>query len=244
MGKMESSHTGGPTSADEPALSLREVLLRLTLIDRLPKNKVSIDKLFGLLKAGQLNAGFYFPATKIIWISIPQEYWTGLPKAKFRSLRYLSDESKSGTYEVSISDFIDQYMAAVSQLIDSAPSDRGARALEELEYALSASQKRYEVAVRAQDWKNYLERNKIAEPAVRETRGRRPKESWHHLAPIIAGYMMTLDNRTNESRDHDSIAKMILQLAKKDNIPDLPAVETLADVVSKAFDEAKELGSR
>jgi hypothetical protein len=241
MEKMESSHTGAPTSADDPALSLRDVLKRLARIDRLPKKKTSVDKLLSLLRAGQIKAGFYFPASKLIWILIPQEYWVGLPKKRVQSLRYSSEESGSGTYEVRITDFVDQYMDAVLQLIDSAASDQGAGVVGELKRALSSSQKRFEVAVRVQDWKDYLERNNIAEPALRETRGRHQKEGWRDLASIIAAYMMTLEKRPKDSRDHDSIARMILQLAEGEKISDLPASDTLADLIAKTFIRAKNL---
>lgn len=239
MSKMNLSNAPNAPIVYEPDLSLREVLKRLARIDGLPKKKTSVDKLLTLLRAGQIKAGFIFPASELIWISIPQEYWVSLPKKRVQSLRYSSEESGSGTYEVRINDFVDQYMDAVLQLVDSAASDQETRVVGEWKRALSCSQKRYEVAVRAHDWKDYLVRNNIAEPAIRETRGRHQKESWRDLAAIIAARMMTLD--PSKSPDHHSIAGMILEMAKKEDIPNLPAVETLADVISRVFAKAKKL---
>jgi hypothetical protein len=159
----------------------------------------------------------------------------------FRSLQYVAgDKRRTGTYEVRISEFADEYIQAASQQMAEMTS---ASMLNEFKKALSAAQQRYEVGIVAQEWMNYLERHEIREPAVqkRPSAGRHPKTSWHHLAPIIAAYMMTLDKRPGDSRDHDSLAKMILQLAKEEGIADLPAPDTLADVISKTFAKAREL---
>ena len=178
----------------------------------------------------------------MIWIPIPKQYWVGVSSKKFRSLRYSPDDDhNTGTYEVRITDFIEEYIDVISQKIKATATDQFAASLQELRKALSASKQQYEVAITAAEWIKYLEIHQIPEPVLHETRGRHPKTSWHHLAPIIAAYMMTLEKRPQESNDHDSIAKMILELAKKDGISDLPASDTLADVIAKTFTKAKKL---
>ena len=78
----------------------------------------------------------------------------------------------------------------------------------------------------------------------RSPAGRREKKSWHHLVPIIAGYMMTLDKRPEESRDQIYIATRVHEQATKDHIPEIPSVDTIKDVISKAFDRAAELSKQ
>ena len=230
----------------EPNVPLREVAKRLAQIRRLPNGKTAVPELLGLLKLGELKAGFEFPGTSVLWISIPTSYWTAVSTGKFGSLRYVAgDRKKTGTYEVEISDFVDEYIQAVSRRIEGTTPGSITAFLNEMKKALSASQHAYEVAITAEDWANYLERHQIREPAVQKksSGGRHPKTSWHHLTPIIAAYMMTLDNRPSESRDHESIAKMILQFGKEEDILDLPASDTLSDVISKIFARAKQLSN-
>src|SRR5271165_2703113 len=60
--------------------------------------KPAVSKLLGLLKTGELKAGFEFPGTKVCWIPIPTSYWTGVSSHKFGSLRYIEhDKRKTGT---------------------------------------------------------------------------------------------------------------------------------------------------
>ena len=59
----------------------------------------------------------------MLWISIPTSYWTGVSTGKFGSLRYVAgDKKKTGTYEVWISDFVDEYIQVVSQRIEGTTS--------------------------------------------------------------------------------------------------------------------------
>jgi hypothetical protein len=230
----------------EPNLSLREVAKRLAQIRRLPKGKIAVPQLLGLLKAGELKAGYEFPGTRVLWIPIPMSYWTAVSREKFGSLRHVAgDKKRTGTYKVRISDFVDEYVRAISQRIEGATSGSITALLDEMKKALSASQEAYEVAITAEEWTTYLKRHQILEPVAqqRSPAGRRELPSWSHLVPLIAAYMMTLDKRPHESHDHDSIAEMILQLANKaGRISErLPAKDTLADVISKIFAKAREL---
>jgi hypothetical protein len=227
----------------EPPLSLRKIALLLGKIHREPKGKPDLHTLLGLLKAGELLAGFEFPGTKVYWIQIPTSYWTGISSHKFGSLRYRhGDKLKTGTYEVRISDFIGEYFDAISQEFFSQKPDANAL-LNEFKKTLSAAQRRYEVGVTNEDWLGYLQQHQIQASVLqqRSSAGRPPNPSWHHLAPIIAGHMMTLDRSSHVSKDSAFIAKNVHELASKEGIQEIPAVDTIRDAISKAFALAEKL---
>lgn len=64
------------------------------------------------------------------------------------------------------------------------------------------------------------------------------------ILPIVAAYMMTLDKRPGESRDHNAIAGMVLQLAREEDIKELPTIDTMKDVISKIFNRADEFSTQ
>ena len=108
----------------ERIIALREVAIRLARIRRLRAGKIPVPALLGLLKSGELNAGFQFPGATVTWIPIPTSYWTGISTHKFRSLQYKAgDKHKKGTYEVKIAEFIDEYLQIKAQS-SSTESDR------------------------------------------------------------------------------------------------------------------------
>jgi hypothetical protein len=238
--------------AAESTIVLREIAHRLGNIRRLPSGKSAVPELLRLLKSGELNAGFAFPARSVHWISIPTSYWTGVTSQEFRSLQFVQgDKHKTGTYTVRISQFADEYVRVVSQQFENDGASGATRAkitliLDELKTALSVSQRSYEVALIEQEWTDYLQRHSISESSLQQkpSAGRREKTSWHHLVPIIAGYMMTLDKRPQESRDHFFIGTKILELAEKAGIPDLPSADTIRDVISKVFASAGEFSKQ
>jgi hypothetical protein len=229
----------------EPTLSLREVSHQLRQMLGAPPQKSAIPKLLGLLKAGELMAGFEFPGTEVFWIPIPREYWTCVSSHKFDSVRYKSgDRFRIGTYQVRVSDFFDEYIEAVSQKYFS-QQPKAHAVMDEFKKALPAMRRRYEVRITHESWSEYLENHPIPASALQQriSAGRPPKPSWHHLAPIIAAYLMTLDRRPNDSRDHHFLAKRVHELASKEAINDLPAVDTIRDVISRAFARAEVLSS-
>jgi hypothetical protein len=229
----------------EPPITLREVARQLGTIRG--RDKPDVPELLRLLKSGELKAGFEFPGTNVSWIPIPTGYWTGISSYKFGSLRYVEgDKRKTGTYEVRISDgFIDEYLQGIRQQLQGmAPDLADPKLYEEFRKALSAAANRYEVAITSEEWAKFVDRQPMPTPTTQQPRsssGRREKTSWHHLAPIMAAYLMTLDDRPRESRDHGSIAANILELAVREGIRDLPATDTLRDVIAKAFDRARAL---
>jgi hypothetical protein len=232
---------------NEPPLTLREVALQLAKILRLSRRKSAVPRLLGLLKVGELKAGFEFPGTRVYWIPIPTSYWTGISSHKFGTLRSVAgDNFKIGTYQVWISDFVDEYIQVVSQEIFGVTPGSNNAVLDELKKALSAAQQPYEVGITNEEWTKYLARNQIPDPALQQSlsSGRPEKTSWHHLVPIIAAYMMTLDKSPQEPRNHLHIGAKVHELASKDGIPDLPSVDTIRDIISKVFTRAKELSKQ
>jgi len=221
----------------EPPLPLRQVALLLGNIHQLPKNQSDVFGLLRLLKAGELKAGFEFPGTRVFWIPISTSYWTRVSSDKFRALQYKSgDRLKKGTYKVPISDFVDEYIQVVSpEITVSIPA-----ALDELRKALSAARQSFEVAITHEEWTKYLKQHQISDSALRRrpSSGRSEKSSWHHLLPIIAGFLMTEKNPEQLSRDY--IAAKVRELANKDGITDLPSVATIRDIISKTFKRASE----
>jgi hypothetical protein len=105
---------------------------------------------------------------------------------------------------------------------------------------LSAARQSFEVAITDEEWTKYLEQHQISDSALRQrpSSGRPEKPSWHHLLPIIAGFLMTLKDR--EQPSHDYIATKVCELAARDGITDLPSVVRIRDIISKSFDRASE----
>ena len=119
-------------TADLPH-TLREVARDLGRIRHPAKEKPAVLELLGLLKSGELKAGFEFPGTMVCWIPIPASFWTGVSSHKFGSLRYVQgDKHKTGTYEVRISDFIEEYIQVVSLQFQGAASNSVATLCDEL----------------------------------------------------------------------------------------------------------------
>jgi hypothetical protein len=222
----------------EPPLTLREVALLLGKIVRLPNGKPDVRRLLALLKAEELNAGFEYPGIRMYWIRIPKSYWAGVNSRKFGVLWFRTDDPRTGTYQVRIADFADEFFQVVSQ--EAAGTDA---VLEEMKKALSAARRRYEVVITNVEWTKYLERNQIPTSALqkRSYAGRPPKDVWHQLAPIIAAQVITLDKQILDSRDYSSIAKSVYALANEEGIKGLPIVDTIKDVISKAFAQAEKL---
>jgi hypothetical protein len=218
-------HNGLVTTMSEPPLTLRQV------VDLL---QGSIPKLHNLLKAGELKAGFQFVGVhRIYWIPISQSYWADVNSRKFRTLRYKSESKVMiGMYQVRISDFVDDFIHVVSQ----GTTGISGQALDEVKRALFTARKRYEVEITNDAWSSYMEQHPTASPVQRQSNAGHPgKTSWHHLVPIIAGYMMNLSKEEDHSQKHEAIAAMILQIASGENIRELPSIHTLRSRISEVF---------
>lgn len=230
--------------------SLREIAVRLA---RFPisksRDKIADVRLLSLLKTGELSAGFHFPGLVGSWIQIPVAYWLGVTGDKFRSIRYASgDKKRTGVFKVKISDFAQEYADLVLNASKSAAKSERNRDLtalfvEELRLAISAAAADYEVVILERDWEVYLQRNKLQEPPAHEKSkvGRHPKTSWRDLSIIIGAYLMKHCETEKGRLKIVEASKNIHKIATNDGIEDLPASDTIKDVLAKMKSMAETL---
>jgi hypothetical protein len=216
--------------ANESTLTLRTVARELGAFLNPDRPRTADVKLLGLLRSGQIKAGFDFPGLVTRWISIPEPYWMRISSDEFARIR----RSDARAYKVRLSLFAAEYLEVIEHDEGGAPSKQG---LNELKAALKTASHQYEVVIRERDWNEYKERYSIsASPQTkrRDRRGTREKTSWGHLLPIVAGYLMMLVGK-NKHQDYEAVAEMVLQLARNEGIEDLPLADTIADKVASAY---------
>ncbi|MGB7102406.1 MAG: hypothetical protein WBD95_27035 [Xanthobacteraceae bacterium] len=166
----------------KPGISLRDVAARLNP----GSNKRDYSKLLSLLKAGQIKAGFRFPAFGSLWIEIRTAYWSGVDSAEFRtSLRFDKGRPSSGAFSVSLAVFAEQICDVLAQRSEPANWKHMAE-------LLAATGKRYEVEILEEEWARFLEVNPSYLPAPRQKsrRGRYELESWRDLCIYIGAYII------------------------------------------------------
>src|ERR1700686_2108942 len=106
----------GGNMTDGPPFTLRQVAWQLAQVMRLPWGQAAVPQLLGLLKAGELKAGFEFPGTKVYWIPISMSYWTGISSHRFGTVWYAEgDDYKKGIFVVRINEFADEYVEIVAR---------------------------------------------------------------------------------------------------------------------------------
>ena len=217
--------------APERSISLRDAGLRLA--QSLNSNeKVASGKLLSLLKAGQINAGFQFPGTTVWWIKIPTQYWASVSTDKFRVIRF-SETRSSGAFKVPLGDFANEIVAQISQQREGehAPTS------EEWKAVLKATTRKYEVEIIEREWAAFLARNaeySMQIPSKQKSNsGRHQKEGWRDLSVIIGAYIMKHCETTKELIKIEEASIKIYDIAKSDEIRDLPAPSTIKDVISK-----------
>ena len=122
-------------------------------------------------------------------------------------------------------------MAEVSERLKSS----SAVAADELKALLRATNRQYEVEVAESAWADYLRRKNLSEPAPEEKSksGRPEKVGWRALSVIIGAYIIKHYQTTNEQIKVEEASEKIHEIAKADNIPDLPAAPTIKEVLSK-----------
>ena len=231
----------------EPNISLREVAKRLGRILRLRKGQLPLSRLLRLLQSGDLKAGFLFPGHIASWIPIPTAYWASVGTDKFRSLGYAkNDKHKTGTFKVQISPFADEYVRIVSQAVEKDRENKGkiqstATVFDELKVAISAASDRYEVVIPECEWADYLARHELEEPAseTKAKSGRHEKTGWRDLSVIIGAYIIKHYQTTKEQIKIEEASKKIYELAKDDNISNLPSAPTIKDTLSKIRSKAE-----
>jgi hypothetical protein len=98
---------------NQRTLTLRAVALELGKSQAPNNSKIADGKLLGLLKSGELTAGFEFPGLVTRWVPIPATYWMRITSDKFRGIRRGGNSRADGTYKVRVSSFVDEYFQLV-----------------------------------------------------------------------------------------------------------------------------------
>jgi len=207
-------------------MDVRSTIPLRTIARRLPKvlnrrGKTATGELLGLLRSGDLKAGFHFPGRVKRWISIPTSYWAGIGSDQFRTLHYEKGNiHRPGTFKVRISQFAEEFVQTVSNDLENDLRDQKTETtdlLDELKRALFAASQRYEVAITEEAWTDFLQRNDLREPTDLKPRvGRNEKPSWRRLAVIIGAYLIKHREMTEEEIKNEEAAKKIHEIAKNE----------------------------
>jgi hypothetical protein len=229
-------------------IPLRDVARLLAKLPGSRRSKIDDKALLSLLKSGQLKAGFHFPGCELRWISIPATYWAKVGTDKFRSIQVSDhDETKTGIYKVRFRQFANEYIESLASgylkiNTTKALNDLMMTELREVIIHGSAS---YEVVILEEEWTNYLKGNRLEEPRLgsKAKSGRKQKESWRDLAPIIGAYALAHGRKSKASMKVEESAKAIHAYAKKKGIPDLPAPDTIREIISQMHKEVEQLAA-
>jgi hypothetical protein len=103
--KKEFSGIGGPRVGD--TITLHDAAVALAVAAPAKKgDKISDGKLLRELKTGNVLAGFHCSIDPLTWLSIPKEYWVGVPTDAFRRVRYSpNNKNRTGAYKVTLKEF-------------------------------------------------------------------------------------------------------------------------------------------
>ena len=218
----------------EETMTLREVARRLALIKNAKARGVDVQKLHGLLRSGELAAGFY-AMNGTVWIDIPMGHWetTASNKLRKKIVRNQTDP-KSGSYKLSPHQFPEQVAAVIDEQAKSNEPANVARLCAIVKTAGS----RHEVTVRATVFRNYLQRHEIVENTMAPKGGRNPKEGWRDVCSYAAAYLVLhFRDFPGKVPDLEAASRGILDWAKADGIVPgtLPGWGTLKEQVSKAL---------
>lgn len=200
------------------------------------REPVACGRLLGLLKSGEIKAGFQFPAGRASsWITIPANYWTKVSSNKFKIIRYSRTSSKSGAFRVGLGEFPEEVVAEVNEA-----SSHEQAASDKWKGVLAATSHRYEVAILEADWTAYEKQNPPSEPVLvkKSKSGRHEKTGWRALSVIIGAYIIKHYQETHEHIKIEEASKKIHKLAEADKIPDLPAAPTIKEALSSILSRA------
>ncbi len=227
----------------QPTITLRDVGRRLA---RLPSSKtggIADGKLLGLLKAGELKAGFYFPGPYLSWIPISPSYWAGISSDQFRSIRRSDKKNLRGTFKVRLSQVADEYVGVVSKRLKRHERGNNDAIWKQVKATLAAASHRFEVLIREQDWEDYLKKHNLEEPIPVEKRkaGRRQKEGWRQLCVLVGAYLVKHQRITTEQPKIEESARQIHKIGEAERIRGLPVWSTIKDALSEIFSKADTL---
>jgi hypothetical protein len=210
----------------EQTMTLRDAAQSLARAKNSKATGIQSSKLLSLLRSGELKAGFYF-FRGTVWIEIPLAHWQGLDSNKFRIGRK-PDDQKSGTYQVKANEFAEEVARALWNNEQTGPSREAVTAV------ISEAAKRYEIAVKTEDFQQYLLQHVDAAKTTTNV-GRQRKEGWRELCSYMAAYFAAhYRDRPTEALKIEQAKADIIKLAQN-KVSDLPAPDTIKEQISKAI---------
>ena len=230
-------------------ITLRDVALRLARLPGSRSSKIADGELLGLLKSGELKAGFFFSGGSSLWIPIPTHYWANVSSHAFRSIgRSDDDEHQLGTYTVRITKFADEYVSALMQQQrhqgDDTAGQTNGLLLTELKLALSHASRCFEALIPETEWSRYLELHNIEEQhlATKSKSGRHQREGWRDVAVIIGAYIIKhLETAPNLTIKNELAADKIHAIAVNDQVRGLPSKSTIKDLLGRIRSKAESI---
>lgn len=214
-------------------ISLREIGLRLRQIQKSAKKSPNVDRLLSLLIGGKLQAGFICPTLRPRWIRIPKDFWSEVSTDQLHAIMVKGDNDKKvGAFKIRLGQFGPEIRdSLLSEYGKSGANDPDGLA-REYTAILARTQKAVEVRMEEASWRAYLDTNDIADPAQTSAtkKGTRQKTSWKQIAGIIAAYVAEHTKERSHEIKHSNAAREVLEIARGENILDLPSVDTIATV--------------
>jgi hypothetical protein len=201
------------------------------------REQVACGRLLGLLKTGQIKAGFQFSAgSTLSWIAIPAHYWAKVSSNKFKIIRYSKTSPKSGALTVRLSEFAEE---VVTQLNEAPGHERAAS--DKWKGVLAATSHRYEVAIIEADWIAYEKQNPPSEPAPKKkSKLGRPPKNRKELCVIIGAYIIKHHQVSPEAKIKVELASEVIhKIAEDDKIFDLPTAPTIKEALSSILSRAE-----
>jgi hypothetical protein len=219
--------------ADTAVISLREIARQLAYLNG--ATSPDVDRLLDLLQEGRLEAGFRVPGRVVGWIEIPKDYWVAISRTRFSSIKYIAhSKTKTGSYQVSPSEFAEEYAAALSKRFNAVvPGETQG----ELESAIRACSGKYDVVVLEEHWSAYLKTINEEMPVKKPTRakpGRPESQSWRPLCVIIGDHLYKHATRhPGDKPNLEAAAQEIYDTATKELLTSkLVAKDTIRDVIA------------
>jgi hypothetical protein len=212
----------------EETISLREAARRMARIRNPKGSGIESGRLLSLLRSGELKAGFYFLGGTV-WIAIALAHWQEIDSNKFRIGRK-PDDPKSGTYQVKANEFAEEVAHALWN------NEQTSQSREAVTAVIKETVKRYEVAVKTEDFELYLRLRGLDENKTTTNVGRPRKEGWRELCSYMAAYFAAHQrDRGAEPLKIDQAKTDIINIARDDAVHDLPDETTIKEQISEAL---------
>jgi hypothetical protein len=183
-------------------------------------------ELFGLLQAGKIQAVFDYPSAFGPQLTIPVEFWLGIPSGRFQTRLTRKSRSSNpgagGHFLVKPTNFINEYVKWLrNHFAPDADEHLMQRVTEEVASALTSKTKHREAYVLETEWDRFVTDSEIDliqhdNVAVKSNKGVKALESWEVILVEVAAELLAEQIRTGLSDiDRTKIAGIALERAKK-----------------------------